>query len=298
MVIIYHNRDLDGICSGAIGKSKYPDAKMIGYDYGDPFDIEQIPMDEPVIIVDVSMTMEMMWEISRRSAHQLTWIDHHVSQAKEYETFVTETGHEWNYVYDNTISACQGIWRYLYPGVPEAFAVTLLGKYDIFADFGSTMWEETIFPFQYGMRVLCNSLETFPVSLFSDSPSTNDMIEHIIKQGEAILVYQRMQNESLMNKSAFEFEFEGLRAVCCNVSSTQFNSQTFASVWDPEKHDIMMPFSFQTTHWVVSLYTDKDEVDCSVIAKSRGGGGHKKAAGFQVKEIYEVFPILNKSEDG
>jgi len=51
----------------------------------------------------------------------------------------------------------------------------------------------------------------------------------------------------------------------------------------------MMPFQFDGKKWTISLYTTKDEIDCSVIAKSNGGGGHKKAAGFQVEDISKVF---------
>lgn len=36
----------------------------------------------------------------------------------------------------------------------------------------------------------------------------------------------------------------------------------------------------------------KDEVDCSVIAKKNGGGGHKKAAGFISTNLKEVFNFL------
>ncbi len=50
MIGVYHNRDLDGFTSGAIIKLKYPDAKMVGYDYGQPF--EQEVTGEPIIMAD------------------------------------------------------------------------------------------------------------------------------------------------------------------------------------------------------------------------------------------------------
>jgi len=37
--------------------------------------------------------------------------------------------------------------------------------------------------------------------------------------------------------------------------------------------------------WLFSLYTNKDDVDCSIIAKKYGGGGHKKASGFSSSTI-------------
>lgn len=34
MICIHYDRDLDGFCSGAIVKKKFPDCKLIGWDYG------------------------------------------------------------------------------------------------------------------------------------------------------------------------------------------------------------------------------------------------------------------------
>lgn len=45
----------------------------------------------------------------------------------------------------------------------------------------------------------------------------------------------------------------------------------------------------ENKYYTPSSYTTKNEVDCSVIAKANGGGGHKKAAGFQVEDISKIF---------
>lgn len=53
-----------------------------------------------------------------------------------------------------------------------------------------------------------------------------------------------------------------------------------------EPYDLMIPFVRRTDKlWQVQLFTTKDHVDCGVIAKSYGGGGHKGAAGFQCKDL-------------
>lgn len=49
----------------------------------------------------------------------------------------------------------------------------------------------------------------------------------------------------------------------------------------------------------VSMRTTKDDIDVSQIAKTFGGGGHKKAAGFSIEgpltQVYEkILPTLNK----
>jgi len=41
--------------------------------------------------------------------------------------------------------------------------------------------------------------------------------------------------------------------------------------------------------WNFSLYNDNGLVDCSVIAKQFGGGGHKGASGFRIKDIDKII---------
>jgi len=59
MIGIYHNADVDGFMSGAIMKLKYPDIKLIGYNYGMPFDMNII-FNEDVIMSDISLPMRSM----------------------------------------------------------------------------------------------------------------------------------------------------------------------------------------------------------------------------------------------
>lgn len=299
MIGIYHNRDLDGFCSGAIIKKKYPDATMIGFDYGDSLSdlIDSIPKGEPIIMADVSLPMAGMMNLAQHSNWQLTWIDHHISAINDFKKVTEEREVFCNVVLDISHSACEGAWSYLFPSLEMPVMVTLLGEYDTWRNENPSRWSDEILPFQFGMRVWCNSLETFPHWwLNQQSPSPHDIsektfIRDTISQGKTILKYQSQINAAQCKKAAFEIEFEGLRAICLNGGG--FNSDVFKSVYDESKHDIMMPFQFDGKQWTISLYTTKDEVDCSVIAKSKGGGGHKKAAGFQVKEISKIFPSIN-----
>lgn len=283
MICIYHSRDLDGYTSGAIVKRKYPDCKLIGYDYGQPLEIEVTG--EPIIMVDVSVPMKTMLKLSQVSNYQFIWIDHHISAIKEYKEFIGEGESFCTAVLEDGIAACEAAWKYLFPNVKMPLAVKLLGEYDTWRNGDKERWENEILPFQFGMRQICNSPETFPESLLNEDQL---QIYGIIETGKAILDYQRQQNERGC-KAAFEFEFEGYKAICLNGGG--FNSEAFKSVYDESKHDLMMPFQFNGKFWTISLYTTKD-IDCSVIAKSKGGGGHKKAAGFQVNDIREVFPFI------
>ena len=77
MKCFYHRSDLDGVCSGAIVKYKYPECEMIGVDYGDDFEklTSMIEMEEVIFIVDFSFDVELMKSLIME--YNLIWIDHH-----------------------------------------------------------------------------------------------------------------------------------------------------------------------------------------------------------------------------
>lgn len=289
MICIYHSKDLDGYTSGAIVKRKFPEAKLIGYDYGQPLEIEATG--EPIIMVDVSVPMTTMSKLAEMSNWQFTWIDHHISAINDYKEFTKDKEDFLTPVLENGISACEGAWKYLFPHEPMPEAVKLLGEYDTWRNQNEKRWNERILPFQYGMRQICTSPETFPLDVIGYGGMS--VVNSIVVNGELIMAYQAQMNMQQCKRTAFETEFKGLRAICLNGGG--LGSDTFKSVYDESKHDIMMPFQFNGKFWTVSLYSAKPEIDCSAIAKSMGGGGHKGAAGFTVTDISTVFntnPIL------
>lgn len=283
MIGIYHSRDLDGYTSAAIIALRYPEAKLIGYDYGQPFNVRI--NNEPVIMADISLPMEQMFEIARQSNWQFTWIDHHISAIKDHENFTADRYPFCNAVLENGIAACEGTWKHLFPESKMPLAVQLLGEYDTWRNQDKDRWENKILPFQFGMRLHCNSPETFPIGVFYDE----ELVKEIINQGITVLKYKEKENQ-FQCKKAFESEFKGLRAICLNGGG--FNSDVFKSVYNEEDYDLMMSFQFTGEKWIVSLYTTKETIDCSILAKQMGGGGHQKAAGFQVEHISSVFPNL------
>lgn len=294
MIAVYHNRDLDGFTSGAIVKKKYPEAKLIGWDYSEPLpDFEQFK-GEDVIMIDITFKIDKIRELEK-IVKSLTIIDHHIGFVRDFNReygnntppFNEENLHYGNetitYRYINGVAACEIGWKHLFPDEPVPYAVTLLGRYDTWRQKEGD-WEEETLPFQMGMRLKCNSVESFPILAF-DNGGWMGFVDEVLEKGVAILEYQRMENEKYA-KGAFEKEIDGLRVICLNT--TMFSSQAFDSIWDEDKYDLMMPFRYMHGLWKASLYTTK-EIDCSLIAKARGGGGHKKAAGFEVANFEDLF---------
>ena len=299
MLIIYHSADLDGICSGAILHKRFPDARLLGYDYRDPFDVEEnIENDERVIMADVSMPMDVMEQIAQRSG-MFRWIDHHPSAHKDFmehfgsEVMVHQDGGmsvldgDLKYIYEEGRAACELCWEFVSDDpIPEP--VILLGKYDTWRGNGTPEWDNRILPFQYGMRVGGYTPESLADWWLRDMEYTEEKVGKRISIGEGILKYQKQQDERLMLKSfdaRLNVPGEPIRCLVCNGA---YNSTAFESKWDESKYDIMAGISYDGKMWGVSLRTTKD-IDLSVIAKSFGGGGHKKAAGCGVDDLRKIF---------
>ena len=288
MKVVYHSADLDGRCSGAIVKYKYPECGMIPYDYGRQFPWDKIERDEEVIMIDVSLDIDDMIKLDERS--HLTWIDHHKSAMDEADA------KKFNPEGVRTIgkAACELAWEYLFPDDPVPEVVYLLGRYDVWDHHD----KPRVMPFQYGMKLKNTSpgssiwSRLFPIA----EGRNHHEIREIIEDGRKIIQYVKNDNKSYARGYAFESDFQGYKAIAINRGIA--SRHLFDSVWDPKKYHLMLAFCMrrsETDHrWRVTLYSDREDVDVSEIARKFGGGGHKGAAGFECDRL--PFPWRKKDD--
>jgi len=279
MKCFYHKSDLDGHCSGAIVKLKYPDCEMIGVDYGDCLNevCPEIQINEEVFVVDFCFDDTDMDHLNRK-LFTLHWIDHHASSI--------ENAHKRGFLASGSQSlkigkaACELTWEYLYPKTSIPHTIYLLGRYDV--------WDHEAHPdvlaFQWGMR---NFPDTLPenINFWDDIFHKLSIEEDVIETGYTLLKFQQVQDAKYAKGMAYEAQFDGLRAIVMNKAYA--NSSAFDAVYDPEKHDIMILYGVKPGELKYSIYCNKAEIDVSKIARKYGGGGHKGAAGF-----YSEIPIV------
>lgn len=274
MKAFYHSADLDGHCSGALIKMVYPECEMIGINYGDEFPWDDIEKDEIIYMVDFSL-QPFKYMIKLQKKCKLIWIDHHKSAIEEYDKANFEgkvpkiAGNQ-----KSGIGACQLVWEYFDKGLPTF--IKLLAEYDVWDHSDSRT-----LPFQWGMRQFADTSpdnQEFWKSLFDV-----EEVVRITEVGGIILKYQQVENEKYIKACGFDLEFDGLKCIAVNKMLT--NSMLFTSVWNPEEYDAMLTFGYRNGKWTICLYSDKEDIDISGIAKARNGGGHKGAAGFQSKTL-------------
>ena len=105
--------------------------------------------------------------------------------------------------------------------------------------------------------------------------------------GRHIWRYARARNRLAAARGAREVSLDGRRGIAINAAG---DSQLFETVWDPERHDVMIAYrQMADGSWSVGLYSPKPEVDVSAIAEGHGGGGHCDAAGFGVGDIGAIL---------
>ncbi|MGL5712285.1 MAG: DHHA1 domain-containing protein [Paraclostridium sp.] len=276
MIAIYHSKDLDGIACGAIIKKKYPDAELIGFDYGQEFPFDRVD-GQDVIMADISLPMKDM-KRTGEMAKSFIWIDHHVSAINDYNTSkCLLKGIGLTPVLNIGEAACSLTWKHLFgENVPKS--IQLLSDYDVWNNGDKDYWEEEVLPFQYGVRSFGFCVNSNWDFLFGNDEG---FMSTVISTGRIILNYERVQNREACYR-AFCAEFEGYRAICLNAVG---NSTMFDSVWDEDKFDLMILFSYNGDKYTFTLFTTKD-IDCSELAKKYGGGGHKKAAGFRSDKLF------------
>jgi len=271
----YHSADLDGHCSGALVKMAYPGCAMFGIDYGEEFPWDKIDKDDEVYMVDFSLQPFKLMEKLNKACN-LIWIDHHISAIKEERKSKSVI----EGLRRDGIGACQLTWEYVTKGKSSTEVIPtfikLLAQYDV--------WDHSnpqTLPFQYGMRLQDDTTPTntdFWYELFDV-----EFVNRLTKDGGLILQYAKKKNESYVKACSFTTNLDGLTCLACNLMLT--DSKLFDSIWNPKKYDAMLTFGWKKNIWTVSLYTDKEGVDVSKVAKARGGGGHKGAAGFQCEEL-------------
>jgi len=266
----FYHMDLDGECSGAIVKNKFPECEMFPINYGMPFPFEIINFKEVVYMVDFGLQpFDLMMDLNDKA--DLIWIDHHETAIKESEKWDIDIKGK----RQSGISACELTWSYLNSTeVPKG--VKLLGLYDI--------WDHrnlAVVPFQYGMRSYITNPDHYYVWNFIFN-NNEQFISDTISDGNTILSYLRKENSNYMDSYLLKCEWENYNCIVANRGMT--GSMLFDSV--ESDYDVMITFCrLPSKQWTVSLYSTKESVNVGKIAKKYGGGGHANAAGFQCKSL-------------
>lgn len=286
IVAFYHRGDLDGVSSGAIFNKVFNEhnLNLVGIEFGDILNIDEIIKDADIVYMAdfVLEPFSRMIELNKKC--KFIWIDHHVSSLKYVAShpdskFLGVLGDQ-----KNMKSAAYLLWEYFYPSIEVPHAIQQISLFDTWHH----NFNEDILNYYYGLETesKMNPKSEIFTKLF-DSESKKYLIdEFLMSKGQAIREYIKQKDAAYALDHAFETVLDGYKAIAINVGFP--GSMKFDAVWDEKKYDIMIGFSRKKNHhWKFSLYSTKNHIDCSAIAKKYGGGGHKSASGFE----YATLPF-------
>lgn len=269
---VFHHNDLDGRCSAYLVYKHHNDGKkaeFIEINYNKQFPFEKVLLNEDVFIVDFSISPDEMEQLMLITKN-VVWIDHHKTAIEKYKDFETNL----NGIRDDKYCGAMLTYKYFNPENEVPLYVSLVNDHDL--------WKFEYKDMTKSFQLLMDSFYYKDwISGFCRAESSHGL-EEIIKNGSLLLEYKKVQNKISADSNSFVINFEGLRFLAINQGG---NSSILESKFDPEKHDAYMLFSMgKDKKFKISLFTEK-EIDLSIIALKYGGGGHKKACGFYIKDI-------------
>lgn len=292
MKIIYHNKDLDGFCSGAIARkwahqNKHKEIEMIGWDYGNP--IPDHLEGHDVIMTDISFPVEFMIAVDRHA--NLTWIDHHKTAIDDSKKYGYKDINGSRLIGD---SASLLAWKYFFPDLEVPEIVYWVDRYDVWKQDDpapgchpdpTKSWEQVLrkqYLLRHFFRDPSDRCEFNHWNLFLNQHKNLKSYE---SEGDAIYEYQIHQNE-LACKHAFELNFRGFDFLALNIAGA--SSTVVDSIIDP-KYDGILFFNYSGKEWKISLRGNGKDLDMGAIARQYNGGGHKDAAGFTIDRIERIL---------
>lgn len=281
MKCFYHN-DMDGRCSGSIVayfEDNYNKEDYYEVDYlMDLMPIvETFEKGERVYMVDYSLKEGTVLEYMLANSMEVVWIDHHSSSTKflennpKYDTVkgIRQEGYCGAYL----------TYQYLFPDESIPYFIKLVDDYDC--------WKNQMQPYTDYFKLGIENCEWDGDDLWKSMLSGDnlaigqpDPVDYVIEMGQGLKSYIVKEMLDYRDRYSYESVIGGYKALVVNRRT---NSWIFGDLYD--KYPVVCVWAFNGEVYSYSIYSSDKTVDCSAIAESYGGGGHKGASGFSSKEL-------------
>ncbi len=268
-VVIYHGNCPDGFGAAYAAWKKFKNkADYIPQEHHTPPPADLAGKD--IYLLDFCFPEEAMTYIASKSK-SLTVIDHHVTA----QSLVESIPHH-SFAIDQ--SGAVLAWKYFHPG--KTIPKLLLYVQDV------DLWKFNL----KESPEIASALSVYSMDFKTWDKLAKDLEKaelrkRIVGEGRAILNFKNRIIKEMV-EGAEEAEFEGYRTLIANSPTTIHSELGNALV--KKMPPLGIVYRRKGDSLKVSLRSD-GTVDVAKIAQKYGGGGHKAAAGFQIK-ISEPYP--------
>lgn len=277
MICFYHN-DMDGRSAGAIvlqnADVDYRE-RYIEVDYMNPLPTDIINKNESVYLVDYSFKEDTLCQLQEilGKTDKVVWCDHHTSSInllKNHPELESIPG-----IRMDGISGAALAYMWFndcsFDECPEY--IRLVSDYDCW----KYVYGDRTTYFKLGVEIFdYDALDPIWDELELGKTSVND----IVAKGKIIKDFIDKDNKQYFSSFGYKSEIAGLP---CWVINRKSNSWIFGDAIN--EVPVVVTVVFNGEKYSYSVYSTNSDVDCSKIAESYGGGGHKGAAGFSSDEL-------------
>ena len=297
MKVFYHN-DLDGHCAGWLVKqavdsgniSRFMDNSVVGCNVEDVQYIqlsynhlektELVSPNEGCILVDISFsdnTVNYLKHLHDICGNNLIWIDHHLSSLNLMKN------HAWadkiQGVRDDAF--CGAYLTYCYFNSKISKDESTVPMFVRYVDDWDC-WKLKL-PGIKAFKIAMDAIETRPdhsECIWGTLEHTPEYLTSIIESGRSIEEWLNQFYYRYRGGHGYESIIDGHKCYVCNL---KISSDIFGNLI--QDYPLVVGWVYDGKQYNYSLYSIKDDIDCSAIAEKFGGGGHKGAAGFISKEL-------------
>lgn len=276
-LVIYHN-DLDGQCSAAIAGrmlSNYYKMYYVKAQWGEPLDLPNIYVGfHKLCIVDFSLEEKMMDSMIKIfGINNIVWIDHHISKSDMYKKYKDVPG----FRIDGT-AACELTWSYFFDMTKMPIFIKWIGDRDL--------WK-----YNYGddTRWFCEYMsykDTTPESIMWTFLFEENNFKHYLNKGRVLRGARIFRLRQVIENNVYESIIDGIKCMKINYSDGQNISDVAHIMLTEYDYNIAWVYFYKVIdgkYIEINSLRSKNGVDVSGIAKSKGGGGHRLAAGWSQK---------------
>lgn len=276
-LVIYHGSCFDGFTCAWLFHQVYPEAEFREWHYGTPPPTTDEVADRDVYIADFSFARQTTLAIAATS-HSLTILDHHQTAAAELADLVAPN---LTVVFDLSKSGGRLTWEFLH-GRRNFKNGWWFGCYlDLPPWLVQYTEDRDLWRWRLpDSRAINAALRSYEPTFEQWNRFQGRLPNVLIPEGEAILRREQQIVDSHV-RHAREVEMDGYKVL--SVNATVLTSEIANELAKDWPFGVCW-FARSDGKRVYSLRSQADGVDVSAIAKQRGGGGHRHAAGF-VEEV-------------
>lgn len=295
MVHILTHNDLDGYAAGYIVLKHFSDQDyditILNYDK-EPA-IENYKKGDTVVITDYSLSNEQYRQILDFIGDDghLIWCDHHKTAIDRYESDPEICCEGLR-----SIKYCGAVLTYLYfktdvdtmdlEELPYDVIIEKVPKWLRYVDAWDCWKLDS--PYREDSELL--NLAVQNTLDFNTMFELETDSKKFIQKGKIYKEYRDQWAKAFREQYMFHKKLKGEMfgtnrdLTACILTLGNANSQFFGD--EINQSDVCITQCFDGEKWKISVYSNKDDVDCGLYCKCFGGGGHKGAAGCYFEQLY------------